>query len=167
MNIISKQLKDTYRMMIDEVLSEHGLTNQCTFYYKNSSIEYCDNCIFDTITKVSSNMYNGTGPIPFVNNTICPQCMGLGQKQNNEKTKNITLAVLFDSKYFLNFDSQVVNVPNIFIQTICSIKYANDIRNASSMSIANLPNIYYERIGDINPVGLGDLDYIFTNWKKQ
>ena len=167
MNIISQSFKNTYKMMIDEILAAHALTNECTLYYKNNNIGYCDNCLYDPITKISSNIYNDTGPSPFANNTICPECMGLGKKQNNDYTKILSLAVIFDVKYFLNFDSKVVNVPDGMIQTICSINHTNDLRNASAMSVNSISNILYERAGDINPVGLGDLHYIFLNWKKQ
>jgi len=165
--IITQQHKQIYKTMIDEILSEHGLTNQCLLHYQNSSIDYCDNCLFDPITKVSANIYNGVGPRLFVDNTICPECMGAGIKRLNNKTKTITLAIIFDSKYFLNIDNKVVNIPDVSIQTICSIQHTNDILNSSAMSIVSIPNIFYERIGDINPVGLGDLNYLFVNWKKQ
>jgi hypothetical protein len=165
--IITKQFKDIYRTMINELLSAHGLTNQCTLYYQNATIEYCDNCLFDPITRVSSNIYNSVGPRPFIDNTICPECMGAGIKNKNSKTKAITLAIIYDTKYFLNFDSRVVNVPDGSIQTICSIKHSHDIMNSSALSIDSIPNSFYERATDVNPVGLGDLDYIFVNWKKQ
>lgn len=167
MNIISQSFKNTYKMMIDEILSAHALTNQCTLYYKNNSIGYCDNCLYDPITKTSANLYNNTGPSPFTNGSICPECMGLGKKQNNDYTKTLSLAVIFDTKYFLNFDSKVVNISDGMIQTISSIDHTNDLRNAAAMSVNSVSNILYERAGDINPVGLGDLNYIFLNWKKQ
>jgi hypothetical protein len=165
--LITKEFKDIYRTMINELLSAHGLTNQCTLYYQNSMIEYCDNCLFDPVTRVSSNIYNSVGPRSFIDNTICPECMGAGIKNKNSKTKTITLAIIYDTKYFLNFDSRVVNVPVGSIQTICAIKYSHDIMNSSALSIDAIPNAFYERATDVNPVGLGDLDYIFVNWKKQ
>ena len=70
--IISKELKNIYKDMIDEILSDNGLTNECLLYYQNDSIEYCNNCIFDPITKTSSNIYNDSGPAPFTDYTICP-----------------------------------------------------------------------------------------------
>lgn len=165
--IITKQFKDIYKTMIDELLSAHGLTNKCTLYYQNTYIEYCDNCLFDPITRVSSNIYNSLGPKPFTENTICPECLGVGIKNKNNKTKSIVFAIIYDTKYFLNFDSKVVNIPDGSIQTICSIKHFQDIVNSSALSIDSIPNVFYERATDINPVGLGDLDYIFVNWKKQ
>lgn len=167
MNIISQQFKNTYKIMIDEILSSHGLTNECTLYFKNNNLGYCDNCRYDPITQASANLYNNTGPSPFINGTICPECMGLGKKQNNDYTKTVSLAVIFDNKYFLNLDTKSVNIPDNMIQTICPIEYSIDLKNASALSINNFSNILYERAGDVNPVGLGELNYIFTNWKKQ
>lgn len=168
--IINQQLKNIYKNMINELISPNGLTNKCILSFNNAASDYCDNCLFDPISKVSANIYNGTGPRAFVDYTVCPECLGLGVKQNNNKTKILNLAVIFDSKSFINFDSKVgvslspvVNIPNVDIQTICHTNHALDIRNCSSISINN---ISYERIGDVNPVGLGDLDFIFTNWKR-
>jgi hypothetical protein len=161
--IITQELKNIYKNMINELISPHGLTNKCTLSFNNGASDYCDNCLFDPVSKVSANIYNGTGPRSFINYTVCPECLGLGVKQNNNKTKILNLAVIFDSKSFINFDSKVVNVPNVDIQTICHSNNTLDIRNCSSISINN---ISYERIGDVNPVGLGDLDFIFTNWKR-
>jgi hypothetical protein len=168
--IITQELKNIYKNMINELISPNGLTNKCILSFNNGTSDYCDNCLFDPISKVSANIYNGTGPRSFINYTVCPECLGLGVKQNNNKTKTVNLAVIFDSKSFINFDpkvgvplSSVVNIPNINIQTICHKNLALDIRNCSSMSINNTS---YERVGDVNPVGLGDLDFIFTNWKR-
>jgi hypothetical protein len=33
--------------------------------------------------------------------------------------------------------------------------------------VDSVANIGYERIEDINPAGLGDLDYIITTWRRQ
>jgi hypothetical protein len=161
--IITQDLKNIYKNTINELISSHGLTNQCVLSFNNGATDYCDNCLFDPVSKISSNIYNGIGPRSFIDYTICPECMGLGVKQNNTKTKTLSLAVIFDSKYFINFNAKVINIPDISIQTICHKNSALDIRNCSSMSINN---VSYERAGDVNPVGLGDLDFIFTNWKK-
>jgi hypothetical protein len=93
--------------------------------------------------------------------------MGMGTKQNNNMTKKIYLAVIFDSKYFLNINTKTVNVPDGTIQTICHKNYMLDIRNANALYVDSVANIGYERIEDVNPAGLGDLDYIITTWRRQ
>jgi len=161
--IINQDLKNMYKNTIDEILSVHGLTNQCVLSFNNGSADYCNNCIFDSISKVSANIYNNIGPQQFPDFTICPVCMGLGVMQTNKKTKIVTMAVIFDSKYFINFDKKVVNIPDGMIQTISTKNYIIDIRNSSAISINN---ISYERVGDVTFAGLGDLEYIFTTWKR-
>ncbi len=165
--IINNAFKNTYKIMINEILSSHGLTNLCTLRFNNSDTDYCNNCRYDTIVKASANLYNNTGPEPFPDNTICPVCMGMGIKQNNNTTKKIYLAVILDSKYFLNINTKTINVPDGTIQTICHKNHIMDIRNSNSISVDSVPNISYERIEDVNPAGLGDLDYIITTWRRQ
>lgn len=166
MNIISSSFKNIYKQQIDYILASDGLTNSCTLYFDNGSADYCNNCVYDTITKISSNIYNNSGPQPFPEYTICPVCMGMGVKKTNTKTKKIFLAVIFDSKFFINLDSRVTNIATGTIQSICSKNLTLDIRNSTSMSVDNMPSIMYERIEDVNPVGLGDLNYIITTWKR-
>lgn len=164
--IISQELKNIYKNQINQLLSPNGLTNPCTLYFNDGSTDYCNNCIYDSLSKSSANIYNGTGPQQFPDYTVCPVCMGLGVKKNNNKTKKIYLAVIFDSKFFINLNNRVANIPDGTIQTICHKNHTLDIRNSSSMSVDSVSNIFYERIEDVNPVGLGDLDYIFTTWKR-
>lgn len=165
--IINNSFKNLYKTMINEILSSHGLTNPCTLKFNNGSSDFCNNCNYDPITKSSSNLYNNTGPQPFPDYTICPVCMGMGTRQNNNITKKIYLAVIFDSKYFLNINTKTVNVPDGTIQTICHKNHIMDIRNANALYVDSVPNIGYERIEDVNPAGLGDLDYIITTWRRQ
>jgi hypothetical protein len=70
-------------------------------------------------------------------------------------------------KYFLNINTKTVNVPDGTIQTICHKNHTMDIRNSNSISVDSVANISYERIEDVNPAGLGDLDYIITTWRRQ
>jgi hypothetical protein len=165
--IITKDLKKLYATFIDDIISQHGLTNSCLLRFNNGSSDLCPNCVYDILNKCSLNQYNNTGPQPFDSGTICPVCMGMGSKKNNNKVKKVYLAVIMDSKYFMNLDSKVVNIPEGTIQTICSKDLVLDIRNANSLIIENIPNISYERIQDVNYAGLGDLNYIITNWKRQ
>lgn len=164
--ILSQEFKNLYKNQINQLLSANGLTNKCTLYFDNGSADYCNNCVYDSMSKSSANIYNGSGPQPFPEYTMCPVCMGIGVKKNNTKTKNILLAVIFDSKYFININNRVVNIPDGTIQTICHKSHTLDIRSSSSMSVDSVSNIFYERIEDVNPAGLGDLDYIFTTWKR-
>lgn len=153
--------------MMNELLGQNGLSNLCTLYFDNGSTTYCNNCLFDKSTETSSNIYNGTGPKSFPDYTLCPVCMGSGKTISNTITKKLYLAVIFDSKSFINMNpTKLVNIPDGTIQIICSKNYMTDLKACSYIIINNYPDIKYERIDDINPAGLGDLDYIFMNWKR-
>lgn len=163
--IIHQTFKNLYKSMIDEILSIHGLTNKCTLYYLGSE-DYCNNCIFDRSSNVSSNIYNGTGPAPFDDYTLCPVCVGAGKVLLNDTTKELYLAVILDSKFFINLSNKLVNIPDGTIQIISDKKHKEDLRKSSYLVVESDPDTKYEKIQDINLVGLGDLNYIFMNWKK-
>lgn len=164
--IINQAFKNLYKTMIDDILSKNGLTNLCTLYFDNQATQYCSNCLFDKATETSSNIYNGTGPHPFPDYTTCPVCMGSGRTIVNTPTKSLSLAVIVDSKSFIGLDTKLTNIPDGTIQTICSKNYAMDLKRCSYLIINTYPETKYERMSDINPAGLGDLQYIFLTWKR-
>lgn len=166
MSIINQEFKNLYKTMIDELLGVNGLTNKCTLYFNNNSTAYCHNCLYDKASEMSSNVYNGSGPAPFDEYTICPVCMGSGKTLLNTKNKTLSLAVIFDSKYFLNLANKLVNIPEGTVQIIAPKNYAEDLKTCSYLVIDAYPSIKYERIDDINLSGLGDLNYIFLNWRR-
>jgi len=159
-------LKKLYNQQIDIILSNTGLTIPCSLVYETTRITQCPNCVYDTISKKSANIYNGTGPISFINGQTCPYCLGSGQSSSAVAETAIDLVVLIDSKKFVG----VVNQPDIAAQTICSINYIDVIRKASKIifntDISNLTNNIFIRDNEPTPVGLGDSRYIFTNWKR-
>ena len=171
-NIISTELKQIYKYAIDEVLSSHGLTVPCILHFdKRSADTFCNNCVIDPISQVSSNIYNGTGSSPFPDNTICPVCGGSGMTVG-EKTEIIHLGVIFDNKYFIRpISNSVVNWPNNAIQTICQHTLANKIRAASRMTLSGTASEYsiseYIRQSDPQPIGFGDTNYVVTLWATQ
>lgn len=177
-NIITSAHKEIFNQAIDSLLAESGLSVACTLFYKSqpSSQEMlCNNCLFDTITKLSSNIYNNTGPVPFENNAVCPVCLGAGFTTKTDKDniheETIYLGVISDSKYFVNLATKAMNLANGDIQTYCSIDYLSKIKNASYMimdpSIKPYGNYSYERAGDPDPAGFGDNHYIITMWKRK
>lgn len=170
--IINTEFKRTFNSAIDALLKNTALTVPCKLLYSGGqNTTYCNNCIFDPISKLSSNMYNGTGPSPFTEQMICPVCMGMGLIQQ-DSFEILYLAVIFDSKYFMNIRSgSVVNIPDGTIQTLCSIEYLPKIRNANEVivdtNIESYGNYSYQRAGDPTPVGLGDNKYILTMWTRK
>lgn len=167
MNIITNDFKNLFNIAIDSILAENALSSLCTLKFNNSVTDLCRNCIYDPVLKVSSNLYNGTGPSPFPNHSICPVCMGMGVKQNNSTEYSVWLAVIFDSKYFMNISNRTVHIPENSIQTLCKINELNHIKNCNELIINNIPQNIYERATDPTPCGFGNQDYIITMWKKK
>jgi hypothetical protein len=168
-NIITPEFKAIYNSAIDSLIGQNGLAVPCKIVYESLKKSFCPNCTFDPIQNRSANMYNGTGPIPFANLSICPICNGYGLiDMSSEET--VYLAVIFDSKYWLNWDSKSVNIANNMAQSICNISLLPKIQNAKEIiidsSIANYGNRRYSRANDPEPCGLGSNRYIITMWQK-
>lgn len=169
-NIISPEIKQLYNYAIEEILSDTGLTIPCVLYYDKPSVHsFCNNCVIDPISQVSSNLYNSTGPSPFPENTICPVCGGSGLI-SGESSETLNLAVLFDHKYFIKFvDATYLNYPNNSIQTICSSSLVKKIRACSKLSLSGTAGQFsyteYRRESDPQPIGFGDSSYIVTLWR--
>lgn len=171
-NIISKELKNTFNNAIDSILESTAMSLPCKIIYDNliNNI-YCNNCVFDNISLLSSNIYNGSGPNPFAEGSVCPVCVGTGFLKNGTSEENIHLAFIFDSKYFVNLDSKVVNIPDGYIQSLCNINLLTKLKNAKEIifdtNLSQLGHFKYERVSDPEPLGLGDNRYIIVLWKKK
>lgn len=171
-NIISKQLKNTFNNAIDSLLENNSFSLPCKIIYDNLiNNTYCNNCIFDNVSLLSSNIYNNTGPNPFSDGGVCPVCLGTGFLKNGSSSETIFLAFIFDSKYFLNVNSNVVNIPDNSIQSVCNINLLSKIKTCKEIifdnSLSQLGHFVYERASDPQPLGLGDNRYIITLWKKK
>lgn len=170
--IISKELKQTFNNAIDSLLENNALSLPCKIIYDNQiNNVYCNNCILDNISLISSNIYNGTGPNPFGEGGVCPVCLGLGLVKNPNSGETVHLAFIFDSKYFLNINNKVINIPDGSIQSLCHTSLLNKIKNASEIifdnNLSNIGHFKYERANDPEPLGFGDNRYILTLWKKK
>jgi hypothetical protein len=171
-NIITSEFKQIYNQAIDALLENTALTVPCTLIYSgaNTSV-YCNNCIFDTISGLSSNKYKSGGPNPFAEGSICPVCMGMGNIPSSSSSQTLYIACIFDSKYWMNWSSKTINIPDGMVQTICKVDLLPKIRNASSIiidaTISKYGNYTYERAGDPEPAGLGNHAYILTMWKRK
>ena len=159
-------LKDLYNQTIDILLASTGLTTPCTLVYESTKLQQCPNCIYDTISKKSSNRYKTGGPLIFANGQTCPYCLGKGITSDSLSEEEVYFALLTNAKDFMG----LINEPNIAAQTICSIEYLDRIRKCSKIifntNISNLSNNIFVRYNEPQPVGLGDNRYIFTNWAR-
>jgi hypothetical protein len=158
--------KQVYNEMIDTILSNTGLTTPCTLIYESTKLQQCPNCVYDTMSKKSANIYKAGGPLQFATGQTCPYCLGNGTTTNYSSEEAVYFALLTNAKDFIS----VINQPNIVAQTICSISYIDKIRKCSKIifntDIPNLTNNIFIRVDEPQPVGLGDNRYIFTSWAR-
>lgn len=154
-------LKNLYNNQINQLLSDDGLTTNCTLIFGVSKKNICPNCIFDSQSNKSSNQYKAGGPTPFPPNRLCPYCHGIGFSGEEIQQENIYLAVIWDSKKWLNLQSSIKS-PENFIQTICHHNLLQKIQSANYIRIKNQK---YQIYGKPNYAGLGDNNYIITYWE--
>lgn len=167
--LINNSLKQLFNNAIDSILEKGALTVDCRLEYDTTKASVCHNCIYDPILDRSSGKYNiSTGNVPFADQSICPVCMGMGKKFG-ENTEIVTMAVILDSKYWLNWGSVSIQVPNLAAQTLCKVDLLPKINNTTHMVLLqniNFDNTKYSRAGFSTFMGLGDHNYILTNWTK-
>lgn len=167
MNIITPEMKSLFNSYIDMIVANDGLTVPCTLKYSSTKYSFCNNCVYDNMLNQSSNIYNNTGPANFPAGTVCPVCGGFG-KVDYDSSETIYLAVILDSKYWLNWGPKFVNIPNISAQTLCKVSLLNKINNCVQAVLnTSLPSDnLYTKAGAPTPLGFGNHDYILTNWTR-
>lgn len=168
MNIITPDLKNLYKSMIDELLRSGSLSLPCKLIYEGSSFTECSNCYIDPISHKSSNIYKSGGPIQFGDGQICPYCRGLGGVYG-ENYDTLDLLVIFDYKYWINFNSKI-HSPDGLVQTISKLEDYPKIKNCNKIiidtTIQNYTESFYQRNSEPEPCGFGESSYFFTYWKK-
>lgn len=170
-NLLNNQLKNTFNDAIDAIISNKGLAVPCKLIYSGqTSKTYCNNCIFDPISQLSSAIYNGSGPSPFPDYAVCPVCLGHGLSFS-DSSEVLYIATIFDSKYFVNIGADTAQIADSLAQTLCAITYLSKIRNASEIifdtSIEQYGSYRYERYSDPTPLGFGEHKYISTTWRRK
>lgn len=168
MNIVTTDFKNLFNSCIDELLRANSLSLPCKLIYEGSSFDECENCYIDPVSRKSSNRYKSGGPLQFSNGQICPNCRGLGGTYN-ESSEVLNLLVLFDYKYWLNFNSKI-HSPDGLVQTISKLEDFPKIQKCQKIiidtNISNYTESYFERNSEPQPAGLGSSSYFFTYWKK-
>lgn len=163
------ELKTLFNQGIDAILAQNALTVPCIFKYETTKRDLCHNCTFNSINNRSSNRYNGTGPVFFPDNTTCPICRGFGYVDTSAD-ETINMAIIFDSKYWLNWDSKSARISDGMIQSISSIALLPKIKNCKEIivdtNISDYENYRYSLEADPQPVGLGSNDYIVSMWQR-
>lgn len=168
--IITAAHKQTFKDMINALLEDTALTVPCKFVYENTKLQDCPNCLYDSMSRRSSNQYQAGGPIFFIDGQMCPYCAGIGSLSfTNEEV--IYLGVIKPS--FFNMapsDLESINFVDGKIQSLCNIEYYAKIKNASYIIVdTNLSDLAlnkYIRYRDPMPMGYGDNSFIVTTWQS-
>lgn len=167
-SLFGTEFKNIFKDAISGLLHQNALSVACKLDYDTTDDVYCNNCIYDPILGRSFNKYNQTGPVSFVDGSICPVCAGFG-KILCDTSEIVYLGIIFDSKYWLNWGPQFVEIPNLAAQTLCPITLMPKILNCNRMKVVNnelYDNGTYSKAGQPTPMGLGDSSFILTNWTR-
>lgn len=167
MSIISyPNLQQLFNQQLDNYLSNSGLSTPCLLNMGTNNLLECPNCFYDNMLKKSSNVYKTGGPISFADGSICPFCRGSGQA-GTAQSITINMAVLWDYKSWIIKPINIEN-PTGFVQTICHKTHRNVILQAQDMTVLNTeqnaPTFTLD--SEPTPAGLGDQNYIISQWKK-
>jgi hypothetical protein len=167
--IITAEFKQIFDDAINALLENTALTVPCTLIFDNTKLQDCPNCIYDSISRKSSNIYEVGGPIPFITGQICPYCNGIGSLSFSSEEQvylGIIKPVFFGGS---NLDLESVNFVDGKIQSLSNIDLYAKLKNASSVivdtNIINLTNSKYIRYKDPVPVGFGNNSFIITTWQ--
>lgn len=167
--IITSAHKQLFNNMIQALLENTALTVPCKIVFENTKLEDCPNCIYDTLSRRSSNQYQTGGPIPFVNGQICPYCSGAGSLSYS-KDEIIYLGIIKPVFFGISpLELENVNFIDGKIQTLSEIIHYPKLKNASHIivdtNITDLTINKYVRYRDPIPVGFGDNSFIITTWQ--
>lgn len=157
-NIINNNFKNIFNDAIDNLIGKNGLAVPCSIVYDSLKQELCNNCKFDPMQNRSANLYNGTGVAPFPNHSVCPICGGNGLIDMSAN-ETVYLALIFDSKYWFNWNSKTVNISNNMAQSICNITLLPKLQNAREIIFDTNTSAYgdrrYTRVNEPEICGLG------------
>lgn len=162
-NLITQDFKNLYIDAISALVSQNGLGALCKLTYLNNiTIQNdCDNCLIDPIYKQSMGKYNGIGPRPFPEGSVCPICNGQGYKTPNAE-ESLYMLQISDEKSWVKMGINTAKIPEGSLMTICPASFAQKIKNSYSL-ISN--DIEYERLTEINYNGFDDR-FLITMWKR-
>jgi hypothetical protein len=170
LNLLSAQFKQTFINAIDSVLDSSGLTLPCQLTFADTTYTECPNCVYDTMSQMSSNVYKTGGPIVFTQGN-CPYCRGIGTIAI-DNISLIYMVVLWNYKDWIGWQGIPDQSMTPFgqVQTLSKMTTLPDIKNAKEVlldvDIAKYVQHRFQRVGEPNPIGFGTSSYIATMWKR-
>jgi hypothetical protein len=128
----------------------------------------CDNCKLDVDTGRSSGIYNGSGPFPFTNHTVCPRCMGEGRYEA-DRTSAIRMRLYWTAKDWVKTGVRIVAGEC----DVMAIGYMSDLPALKRAKAVIMPKdieelIRYrcERVGKAIPWGFRQKRYFLQFFKQ-
>ena len=166
MSIITPEMKQLFNQAIDSLLEETALTIPCKLKYGSTKPLYCNNCEIDPVANKSSNIYNGTGPNFFEDNSLCPVCLGKGYIESNT-VEIVYLAVLANTSPWYDWGSKTMRIPDGgTVQTLCKAELINKLTSADYITFGSEDNSTYTLGGGPQVVGFGDTNYLWSIWRQ-
>lgn len=168
-NIISNELFTLYNQGVNELIRSQEFT-PVKLVFPSKKVE-CINCIYDTNSKRSSNIYKTGGPVSFNNGTICPYCRGAGLIEN-EVSENITAIIIWNKQTWLPTESKAMDWQTAsglvdlytYIENLPKIQRANYIIINTVIAPYNIYK--FKRVGDAQSIGLQQNKYIVQKLER-
>jgi hypothetical protein len=157
---------DEHEWMVDSLI-DGEIGQSVTLYYPPKPTQ-CDNCKLDPETGLSSNIYNGGGPIPFTDFMKCPRCGGLGRLELPQ-TDTIDLRVYWNSSSWIDIGVRFESSEGVAM-TIGYMVDLPKLEKATSLLVhANLEGVrryLCEREGEAVPHGFRRKRYFIQYVKR-
>ncbi len=165
MGLVPQEIFDGYNYFVDDFISTSFGVN-CKLVYPPLKTN-CANCIYDTMSNKSTNIYNGSGPQPFTFG-VCPWCGGLGFTESVQ-TETIKLRLYYSPKHWIKIHP-LINIPDNTIQAIGFLSDLPKIKQAQTM-IANsdqegFGNCIYDLLGNPVTTGFKHNRYLISMWTR-
>lgn len=162
---LPSQVFSTYKSVVDAMISDNFGVN-CQIQYPSEKT-VCTNCVFNSFTGKSSNIYKAGGPIQFTNG-ICPYCNGDGYTDSTV-TEIIKLRCYYEVKHWIKLPVNF-NYPAGTVQTIGFIKDLEKCKRANYIILNSDKNdrfnSSYRLLSEPVPHGFGRDKYFIAMWER-
>ncbi len=169
--IITSEMKLMFTNMIDALLEQNALTLTCRVIYGGSKVTVCPNCVYDPMTKKSSNRYKTGGPVSFPNGQLCPVCAGIGSVPT-ETDEELSLMVIFDSLEWVKLagNNRTAHTAQEYTLTFSKLNTYTQLKQAKEIIIdTSIEDTVYNRfvrVGQPQILGFGASSYCMFKWER-
>lgn len=130
---VSSALWDTYKEFADFFIDDNNIGKSCTLVYPPLR-EACSNCVINSVSGGSLNIYRHGGPAPF-NFGACPMCGGNGYRET-ETTTTIRLRVYYNRRDWNRIVGNI-QIPDATAMVIGYLTDLTKLRQATEIRLVN------------------------------